>query len=54
MWFLSYNLDYGPEKPVKPGTPFAELPNNGGLGGSALKYFRLTIDYPRGVAWFSR
>ena len=26
----------------------------GALGGSGLKYFRITVDYPRAMAWFER
>jgi hypothetical protein len=31
-----------------------DLPVQGALGGSALKYFRITVDYPNATALFER
>jgi len=31
-----------------------DLPIAGALGGSALRYFRVVVDYPNAVAYFHR
>jgi len=31
-----------------------DKPTDGALGGSALQYFRITVDYPNAVAVFAR
>jgi hypothetical protein len=33
---------------------WTDAPIVGALGGSALQYFRVTLDYPRAVALFER
>jgi hypothetical protein len=33
---------------------FMDRPVDGALGGSALKYFRVVVDYPNAVAIFER
>ena len=31
---------------------FMDKPTEGAIGGSALKFFELTVDWPRGIAVF--
>lgn len=52
VWFKSFKWQ-GSNRPVTPETPFLDRPVDGGLSGSALKYLRVTIDYPRATAWFA-
>ena len=37
-----------------PPSPMTDAPIDGALGGSALRYFRVVLDYRRGVAVFAR